>query len=202
VFSVVFQNLEYCLKVFISLCDFLKFSFYLSLGDECFFRINGFHLLLALPSDMVLDSCQLGSLVIDLSFHRRYLIGQKSSLILQPFFLRLHLPVDGLFDRNVFFPETIQGLDALAVDLLAGRFARFLELLTLGVDLLIHSFNNCGSLGFELLILGVDLLIEITGLSVELLLHGFNESGSLGFEHLFHLRTDLAWQNFYLVGQP
>jgi len=151
------------------------FSFYLGLSNESFFRIDGYHLLLALPGVVLLDSCQ----VVDLSFHRRYLIGQKSSLSIQPFFLGLHLPLNNLFDGNVFFPEVVHGLEAPDVVLIAGHFDRLLQLLTLSVD----------------------LLVEISGLGVELLLHGFNESNSLGFKHLFHLRTDLARQGFNLVGQ-
>jgi len=140
--SVVFQTLEYFLFVLIILCEFLEFGFYLCFSNECLFWTDSYHLLLVLPGDMLLYSGQLGFLVNDLSFYCRNLIGQFVGL-------SLHLPLNSLFDGNMFFPEMIQGPDAPAVDIIAGRFACFLELLTLSVDLLINCFNNSDGLGFK-----------------------------------------------------
>jgi len=118
----------------------------------------------------------LSFLVIDFSFHYRYLIEQLFGLSLQLFFLGLHLPLNSLLDGNMVLPEKVQGLKAPAFYFLVGRFTHFLELLTLGVD----------------------LLIEIPGLRVD----GFNDSDSVGFKHLFHLCSDVARQGIYLVRQP
>jgi len=84
----------------------------------------------------------MGFLVIDFPFHCRYLIGQFLGL-------SLHLPVNSLFDGNMVLPEMVQSLEDSAVRLLVGRFTHLLELLTLGIELLLHGFNESDSLGFK-----------------------------------------------------